>query len=59
MNQLTNLDNSLYAFSEIFPPKEPETKFDKFLELIKAFSSGTFLILYKSALFVTFVGGCY
>lgn len=41
MNEITNIDSTLYAFSEIFPPKEPETKFDKFLELVKAFSSGT------------------
>ena len=53
MNQLTNLDNSLYAFSEIFPPKEPETKFDKFLELIKAFSSGTFVGVVGQALETT------
>lgn len=36
-----NIDDTLYAFSGIFPSKEPETKFDKVLELIKAFSSGT------------------
>lgn len=41
MNEILNLDNTLCAFSEVFPPKEPETKFDKFLELVQAFSSGT------------------
>lgn len=41
MSQIANIDSTLYAFSEIFPAREPETKFDKFLELVKAFSSGT------------------
>lgn len=41
MNEISNMDSTLQAFSEVFPPKEPETKFDKFLELVKAFSSGT------------------
>ena len=29
MNELSNIDNTLYAFSELFPPQQPETKFDK------------------------------
>lgn len=41
MNEISNMDSTLQAFSEVFPPKEPETKFDNFLELVKAFSSGT------------------
>lgn len=41
MNAVSNIDDTLYAFSELFPPQEPETKFDKVLDLIKAFSSGT------------------
>lgn len=41
MNEILNIDDTLYAFSELFPPQEPETKFDKILDLIRAFSSGT------------------
>lgn len=41
MNEVSNIDNTLYAFSELFPPQEPETKFDKILDLIKTFASGT------------------
>ena len=41
MNQIANIDDTLAAFSEIFPPQKQETKFDKALDLIKAFSSGT------------------
>lgn len=41
MNEISNMDSTLEAFAEVFPPQEPETKFDKFLELIEAFSSGT------------------
>lgn len=41
MNQIVNIDDTLFAFSEIFPPQKQETKFDKVLDLIKAFSSGT------------------
>ena len=41
MNELSNIDNTLYAFSELFPPQQPETKFDKILDLIKSLSSGT------------------
>lgn len=41
MNEISNIDDTLYAFSELFPPQEPETKFDKIIDLIKAFSSGT------------------
>lgn len=37
MNEISNMDSTLQAFSEVFPPKEPETKFDNFLELVKAF----------------------
>lgn len=43
MNQISSIDDTLYAFSELFPPKEPETKFDKILDLIQAFSSGTLI----------------
>lgn len=41
MNEVSNIDDTLYAFSELFPSQEPETKFDKILDLIQAFSSGT------------------
>ena len=41
MNEISNIDDTLHAFSELFPPQEPETKFDKILDLIQAFSSGT------------------
>lgn len=41
MNEISNMDSTLQAFSEVFPPKKPETRFDKFWELVKAFSSGT------------------
>lgn len=41
MNEISNIDNTLYAFSELFPPQEPETKFDKILDLIKTLACGT------------------
>ena len=41
MNQISNLGNTLYDSPELFQPKEPETEFDKFLELVQTFSSGT------------------
>lgn len=41
MNEVSNIDNTLYAFSELFPPQESETKFDKILDLIKTLSCGT------------------
>ena len=28
MKELCNIDSTLYAFSEIFPSQEPETKFE-------------------------------
>lgn len=41
MNEISNIDSTLRAFSEVFPPQQPETKFDKFLKLVETFSSGT------------------
>lgn len=41
MNEISNIDDTLYAFSELFPTQKPETKFDKILDLIQVFSSGT------------------
>ena len=52
MSQIANIDSTLYAFSEIFPAREPETKFDKFLELVKAFSSGTLIGYRRKQAFV-------
>lgn len=41
MNGVSDFERTLHAFAEIFPPAVPETKFEKFLELLKVFSSGT------------------
>lgn len=43
MNETTNIDSVLNAFSELFPPKEPETRYQKILEFIKAFTCGSFV----------------
>ncbi len=43
MNETTNIDSVLNAFSDLFPPKEPETRYEKILEFIKAFISGSFI----------------
>lgn len=43
MNELLRspVDYTLQVYNEIFPPPVPDSKFDKVLDLIKAFSSGT------------------
>ncbi len=43
MNETANIDSVLNAFSELFPPKEPETRYEKILEFIKAFTCGSFV----------------
>lgn len=41
MSEVSDIDNTLYTFSKLFPPQEAETKFDKILDLIKELASGT------------------
>ena len=41
MNSMLGLERTLDAYATIFPPQQPQTKFDKLIELVEAYSSGT------------------
>ena len=51
MNEISNIDNTLYAFSELFPPQEQETKFDFQAVSVRIDQSHTEFRLYCLSIF--------